>query len=68
MRDRHVVVGMRRTSKAASNTSLLSFSKDGLTCGLDIGRRFSEMWSGAVEVAYEPAKGGLPSPLGPTNG
>jgi len=38
------------------------------TYKLGVGRKFSDTWSGAVSVTYEPAGDDLVSPLSPTNG
>lgn len=53
---------------AASGRSLVSYEKDTLTYTLGVGREFSEVWSGAVQVSYDNEDQALASPLGPTNG
>lgn len=53
---------------ATGGSSLVDFADDTITYSLGIGRRFSDTWSGAVTVGYEPRSGGLSSNLGPTDG
>lgn len=47
---------------------LVSHAKDRVTYNLGIGRRFSEQWSAAAMIAYEPSDGELTGNLGPTDG
>jgi long-subunit fatty acid transport protein len=47
---------------------LVEYASDRITYNLGIGRRFSENWSGAVTVGYEPQDGEVTGNLGPTDG
>ncbi|WP_114287285.1 hypothetical protein [Candidatus Halocynthiibacter alkanivorans] len=51
-----------------SGNSLVSYDDDTVTYSIGLGRKFSEMWSGAVTVDYEETLGGFTSNLGPTDG
>lgn len=53
---------------AASGSSLVDYDDDTITYNLGLGRKFSESWSGAVTMAYEPSHGGFTGNLGPTDG
>lgn len=53
---------------ATSGQALVDYPNDRVTYNLGIGRRFSENWSGAVILGYEPADGELTGNLGPTDG
>ena len=49
--------------------TLVDYEKDWTTYTLGVGRRFSETWSGAVQISYEPPTGSLPlTTLGPVDG
>lgn len=48
--------------------SLVDYDSDTITYNLGVGRRFNENWSGAIQVAHEPASGGFSGNLGPTDG
>jgi long-chain fatty acid transport protein len=47
---------------------LVSYDSDRVTYTLGVGRRFSDTWSGAVTLGYEPRSGDLTGNLGPTDG
>lgn len=47
---------------------IVSYEKDTITYSLGVGRRFSENWSAAVTLGYEPPSGGFSANLGPTDG
>jgi long-chain fatty acid transport protein len=47
---------------------LVAYAKDRVTYNLGIGRRFSEQWSAAATIGYEPSDGELTGNLGPTDG
>jgi long-subunit fatty acid transport protein len=53
---------------AASGASLVDYDDDTITYNIGVGRRFSDQWSGAVTVGYEPSTGGFSANLGPTDG
>lgn len=53
---------------AATGESLVEYDDDTITYTLGVGRRFSDHWSGAVQVTHEPATGGFAGNLGPTDG
>lgn len=53
---------------AASGSSLVSYENDTFTYTLGVGRQFSKVWSGAVQVSYDTEDQTLSSALGPTNG
>ncbi len=48
--------------------SLVSYHDNTITYTLGVGHKFSDQWSGAVSVSYEPKVGGFASNLGPTDG
>lgn len=48
--------------------SLVSYEEDSITYTLGVGRRFSEEWSGAVSLVFEPETNTEGSNLGPTDG
>ena len=48
--------------------ALVEYDDDIITYTLGVGRRFTDQWSGAVQVGYEKAGDKLVSPLGPTTG
>lgn len=56
------------TLLAISGGSLVEYTSDYLTTNIGIGRRFSDTWSGAIQIGYEGAAGGLSSPLSPSDG
>ncbi len=47
---------------------LVRYQSDRITYNLGIGRRFSETWSGAVTIGYEPSNGDPTGNLGPVDG
>lgn len=47
---------------------LVEFEDDRITYNIGIGRRFSDQWSAAVQVGYEPSNGETAPNLGPTDG
>ncbi len=47
---------------------LVDYEKDWTTYTLGVGRRFSDEWSGAVQVSYEPATDTTLTTLGPIDG
>ncbi len=47
---------------------LASYQSDSITYRLGVGRRFSENWSGAFSVVYEPDVGDIFGNLGPVDG
>lgn len=53
---------------ATGGASLASLDSDYITYTVGLGRKFSEQWSGAVILGYEPASGDLQGNLGPTDG
>lgn len=54
--------------RTAIGSPLVSYRSDRVTYNLGLGRRFSETWSGAVLLAYEPSNGDITGNLGPTDG
>ncbi|NSX56725.1 outer membrane protein transport protein [Parasulfitobacter algicola] len=54
--------------EAAFDAALVDYDDDTITYNLGLGRRFTENWSGAVTVGYEPSTGGFSGNLGPTDG
>lgn len=52
----------------AAAVPLSSNNKDTITYSLGVGRKFSDAFSGAFSVGYEPAGGGAVGNLGPTDG
>lgn len=54
--------------QAALSKSLLSYDNDSTTYSVGLGRKFSEIWSGAVTYGWESAQPGTGSPTSPTNG
>jgi long-subunit fatty acid transport protein len=46
----------------------VSYQSDRITYNLGIGRKFSETWSGAITLGYEPSNGDITGNLGPTDG
>jgi long-chain fatty acid transport protein len=48
--------------------SLVEYDDDVTTYVIGVGRRFTDQWSGAVQIGYEAETDPLVSPLGPTNG
>lgn len=52
----------------ASGSSLVDFDNDTVTYNIGVGRRFSDSWSGALLMSYEPQNGGYSGNLGPTDG
>ena len=53
---------------AALGVPLIDYESDYFTYTLGVGRRFSENWSGALTVAYEPASGDIQGNLAPRDG
>ncbi|MHA3913632.1 OmpP1/FadL family transporter [Halovulum sp. GXIMD14793] len=53
---------------ALMGNALVEYDSDTFTYALGLGRKFTEKWSGAVQVGYEAGTGGLSSTLGPTDG
>jgi len=51
-----------------TGAALVSYSENTINFSLGIGRKFSEEWSGALTLGYEPSGGGFQSNLGPTDG
>jgi long-subunit fatty acid transport protein len=51
-----------------SNPDLVSYQHDRITYNLGLGHRFSDTWSGAVTLGYEPSNGDVTGNLGPTDG
>ncbi|NJS38579.1 MAG: hypothetical protein HC783_05695 [Rhodobacteraceae bacterium] len=47
---------------------LVAYASDRITYNLGVGRRFSDNWSGAVTIGYEPSDGERTGNLGPTDG
>lgn len=47
---------------------LVSYQSDQITYNLGIGRKFSETWSGAITLGYEPSNGDITGNLGPVDG
>ena len=57
------------SSPAVANQPLVDYQEDWVTYTLGVGRRFSETWSGAVQVSWEPAADYTPlTTLGPVDG
>ena len=52
----------------ATGSSLVEYTSDYYTTSIGVGRRFSDTWSGAFQLGYEGAAGGLSSPLSPSDG
>jgi len=52
----------------AAGASLQQYDDDTVSYSLGVGRRFNDVYSGAVTVGYEAAQGGFSGPLGPTDG
>lgn len=50
------------------NEGLVSYSDDVVTYTLGVGRKFNDVWSGAVFASYEASHDGYSGNLGPTNG
>jgi long-chain fatty acid transport protein len=53
---------------ATSGSALVAYPEDRITYNLGLGRRFSETWSAAVTLGYEPSDGEPTGNLGPTDG
>jgi long-subunit fatty acid transport protein len=53
---------------AALGRPLIDYESDYFTYTLGVGRRFSEAWSGALTLAYEPASGDVQGNLAPRDG
>ncbi len=47
---------------------LVEFTDDTISYSLGVGRRFTEQWSGALQLGYEAGTGGFSPNLGPTDG
>lgn len=47
---------------------LVSHKADRITYSLGLGKRFSDTWSGALTLGYEPKSGEITGNLGPTDG
>ncbi|MFN0115752.1 MAG: hypothetical protein ACKVPY_13860 [Paracoccaceae bacterium] len=52
----------------AARPDLVSYQHDRVTYNLGVGRKFSDAWSGAVTIGYEPSNGDITGNLGPTDG
>lgn len=49
--------------------TLVDYEKDWTTFNIGVGRRFSDEWSGAIQISHEPATDALPlTTLGPVDG
>ncbi|MEP2530550.1 transporter [Shimia sp.] len=53
---------------ASTGLSLVDYSNDAITYTLGVGHRFSDAFSGAIQLGYEQSEGNLVSNLGPTDG
>ncbi|MBS0563449.1 MAG: hypothetical protein JSR87_02885 [Proteobacteria bacterium] len=53
---------------AATGSSLAGLDSNYVTYTLGLGRKFTDQWSGAVILGYEPSSGDLQGNLGPTDG
>jgi long-subunit fatty acid transport protein len=53
---------------AALGVPLIDYESDYFTYTLGVGRKFTEAWSGALTVAYEPASGDIQGNLAPRDG
>lgn len=53
---------------AVTGESLVSFNSDTISYKLGVGRKFNDMWSGAIILGYEHPTGGFASNLGPKDG
>jgi long-subunit fatty acid transport protein len=51
-----------------TGAALVSYTENTINFSAGIGRKFSEQWSGAVTIGFEPSGGGFQSNLGPTDG
>ncbi|MBI1217738.1 MAG: hypothetical protein GC186_04235 [Rhodobacteraceae bacterium] len=51
-----------------SGGSLVSYDNNTITYSVGVGHKFTDHWSGAVVLGYEPKVGGFASNLGPTDG
>ncbi|MBM9595534.1 OmpP1/FadL family transporter [Roseitranquillus sediminis] len=51
-----------------ADQALVSFEEDTWTYTLGVGRQFTEQFSGALSVSYEPQVGGFAANLGPSDG
>lgn len=47
---------------------LVAYPEDRISYNLGVGRRFTENWSGAITIGYEPSDGEVTGNLGPTDG
>lgn len=47
---------------------LVDYEDDSITYNLGLGRKFTEEWSGAVLLGYEPSNGNITGNLGPKDG
>ena len=56
------------TYRSAARSSLVSYDNDSFTYSLGLGYRFTDEFSGAVTLGYEPSTGEPVSNLGPTDG
>ncbi len=56
------------TLLGVTGSPLVEYTSDYYTTNIGIGRRFNDTWSGAIQVGYEGAAGGLSSPLSPKDG
>lgn len=55
-------------SNSLGRGNLVEYPKDSVTYNLGVGRRFSDTWSGAITVGYEPKQGYEHLNLGPRDG
>ncbi len=56
------------TFTAVSGIPLVGYEDDYITYSLGVGRRFTDNWSGAVTLGYEPGDATFVTNLGPTDG
>ncbi|MCX7888551.1 MAG: hypothetical protein N2422_02330 [Rhodobacteraceae bacterium] len=52
----------------ATGSPLVAYQSDRITYSLGLGKRFSDRWSGAVTLGYEPSNGDITGNLGPVDG
>ena len=56
------------TYRSRARKSLVSYDNDSFTYSVGLGYRFTDEFSGAVTLGYEPSTGEIVSNLGPTDG
>lgn len=54
--------------RAATASSLLSYTEDTYSFSLGVGRKFSEQWAGSATLGWERPQGGVSGNLSPTDG